>query len=158
MQCNYIVKLILFNRETLRDLRSYAFSLPEEDNDMGSDTDSYVGAANQGVRRDDKYTLTTARVILLSEISRYLNKKSIPNKKDIVCNALFKSEAFLPDKDILSIFVQEENMDSELKNDRSPTIRHDAVLERYYISIIRRRNDGELDFRITRADRQRRNK
>lgn len=106
--------------ETLRDLRSYAFSLPEEDNDMGSDTDSYVGAANQGVRRDDKYTLTTARVILLSEISRYLNKKSIPNKKDIVCNALFKSEAFLPDKDILSIFVQEENMDSELKNDLLP--------------------------------------
>ena len=104
--------------ETLQDLRSYAIS-SDDNNKSNVDEDNYVEVANSGMK-DKKYTLSTARTVLLSEISRYLNKKSVPNKKDIVCDALFSSEAFLPSKDIFSIFVQEESAENELKDDLLP--------------------------------------
>ena len=105
--------------ETLQDLRLYAVS--SEDNTKGNvDEDNYAEVANNGITKDKKYTLLTARTVLLSEISRYLNKKSVPNKKDIVCDALFSSEAFLPSEDIFSIFVQEESTGNELKDELLP--------------------------------------
>ncbi|XP_076237903.1 uncharacterized protein LOC143181403 [Calliopsis andreniformis] len=106
-------------QETLQDLHSYALS-EQDSEDMGSDVDNYVEITNNGIRKDKKYTLNTARVILLSEISRYLSKKSIPNKKDIVCDALFNSQAFLPSTDILSIFGEDDNIVHELKKDLLP--------------------------------------
>lgn len=87
---------------------------------MESDEDGYIGTANDDIKKDKKYTLETARIVLLSEILRYLNKRSIRNKKDIVCNTLFNSEAFLPSKDILSIFIEEKNIENELKEDVLP--------------------------------------
>ena len=105
--------------ETLQDLRSYAIS-SEDSNEGDIDEDNYAEVANDGIKKDKKYTLLTARTVLLSEISRYLNKKSVPNKKDIVCDALFNSEAFLPSEDIFSIFVREESTGNELKDDLLP--------------------------------------
>ncbi|XP_017761785.1 PREDICTED: uncharacterized protein LOC108551952 [Eufriesea mexicana] len=108
-------------KETLQDLRSYAISLLEKNSeDVESDKDNYVEAVSDDIKKDKKYTLETARIVLLSEISRYLNKKIIPNKKDIVCNTLFNSEAFLPNKDVLSIFTQNESSESKLEKDVLP--------------------------------------
>ncbi|XP_043249297.1 ribosomal biogenesis protein LAS1L [Colletes gigas] len=104
-------------KETLQDLHLYASSLLEQNNEnIENDKDNYRQDATDGIKKDKKYKLVTAKVILLSEISRYLNKKSIPNKKDIVYNALLNSEAFLPSKDILQIFVQKETTVTDLEN------------------------------------------
>ena len=54
------------------------------------------------------------------KISRYLSKKSIPDKKDIVCNTLLNSEVFLPSKDMLSIFTQSESIENKLEKDVLP--------------------------------------
>ncbi|XP_060832235.1 uncharacterized protein LOC132916334 isoform X2 [Bombus pascuorum] len=108
-------------KETLQDLRSYAISLLEEDSgNMESDNDNYIDAASNDIINDKKYTLETARIVLLSEISRYLSKKSIPDKKDIVCNTLLNSEVFLPSKDMLSIFTQSESIENKLEKDVLP--------------------------------------
>ncbi|KOC60925.1 Ribosomal biogenesis protein LAS1L [Habropoda laboriosa] len=108
-------------KETLQDLHSYATSLLDKNNECEeSDNNKYMDAANDDIKKDKKYTLKTARIVLLSEISRYLNKKSIPNKKDIVCNILLNSEAFLPSKDILSIFTQEKGTENEIEKDVLP--------------------------------------
>ncbi|XP_076753701.1 uncharacterized protein LOC143425092 [Xylocopa sonorina] len=104
-------------RETLQDLRSYAISLSDKDsNNVENDEDNYMEAANDDIKKDKKYTLETARIVLLSEISRYLSRKSIPNKKDIICNILFSSDVFLPNKDILTIFNQKQNAKNEIEN------------------------------------------
>lgn len=108
-------------KETLQDLRSYAISSLENNNeDVESDKNDYTEAASDDIKKDKKYTLETARMVLLSEISRYLNRKSIPNKKEIVCNTLCSSEAFLPNKDILSIFTQNEDIEKSLEKDVLP--------------------------------------
>ncbi|XP_076618308.1 uncharacterized protein LOC143340354 [Colletes latitarsis] len=104
-------------KETLQDLHLYAASLLQQNNEnIENDKDNYTEIATDGIKKDKKYKLVTAKLILLSEISRYLNKKSIPNKKDIVYNALVNSEAFLPSKDTLHIFVQEERTVTDLEN------------------------------------------
>nr|XP_012142419.1 PREDICTED: uncharacterized protein LOC100878146 isoform X2 [Megachile rotundata] len=106
-------------KETLQDLRSYAISVLEENNkDM--ENDNYMNAINDNLKKDKKYTLETARIVLLSEISRFLNRKSIPNKKDIVCNALFNTEAFLPSQDTLLIFTHKRNARNELEDNILP--------------------------------------
>ncbi|KOX70087.1 Ribosomal biogenesis protein LAS1L [Melipona quadrifasciata] len=106
-------------KETLQDLRSYAISLLKENSeDMENDIDNYIEAANDDIKKDKKYTLETARIVLLSEISRFLNKKSIPGKKDIVCNTLLSSEVFLPNKDMLAIFSK--NTENELEKNVLP--------------------------------------
>ncbi|CAK9815574.1 Ribosomal biogenesis protein LAS1L [Anthophora quadrimaculata] len=108
-------------KETLQDLRSYAMSLLDKNSEREeSDNDNFIDAVNDDIKTDKKYTLKTARIVLLSEISRYLNRKSIPNKKDIVCNTLLNSEAFLPSKDILMIFTQKKKTQNELENDVLP--------------------------------------
>ncbi|XP_015432702.1 PREDICTED: uncharacterized protein LOC107188842 [Dufourea novaeangliae] len=104
---------------TIQDLHSYASSLPEQDEE-NLENDNYAESATNNIKKDEKHTLVTARLILLSEISRYLNKKTIPNKKDVVCDVLFKSEAFLPNEDVLLIFVQEESTGNVLGNDLLP--------------------------------------
>ncbi|KAK9294585.1 hypothetical protein QLX08_010845 [Tetragonisca angustula] len=101
-------------KETLQDLRSYAISLLKENSeDMENDIDNYIETANDDIKKDKKYTLETARIVLLSEISRFLNKKSIPGKKDIVCNTLLSSEVFLPSKNMLAIFSKNTENESE---------------------------------------------
>lgn len=109
-------------RETLQDLRSYAISLLEKNSeDVQNEKDNYIETVREtDIKKDKKYTLETARIVLLSEICRYLNKKSIPNKKNIVCNALFNSEIFLPNKDILLIFTQNEDIETALKKNVLP--------------------------------------
>ncbi|CAL7952197.1 unnamed protein product [Xylocopa violacea] len=104
-------------KETLQELRSYAISLSDKDrSNVENDEDNYVEPASNDIKKDKKYTLETARIVLLSEISRYLSRKSIPNKKDIICNILFSSDVFLPNKDILSIFNQKQNAENEIEN------------------------------------------
>ncbi|XP_076163802.1 uncharacterized protein LOC143144852 isoform X2 [Ptiloglossa arizonensis] len=104
-------------KETLQDLRLYAIALLEQNNkDKESNKNNHAEVTSNDIQKDEKYTLVTSRIVLLSEVSRYLNKKSIPNKKDIVCDALFNSEAFLPSKDVLSIFIQEKTTEHELEN------------------------------------------
>ncbi|XP_006618206.1 uncharacterized protein LOC102672159 isoform X4 [Apis dorsata] len=109
-------------RETLQDLRSYAISLLEKNSeDVQNKKDNYIETVREtDIKKDKKYTLETARIVLLSEISRYLNKKSIPNKKNIVCNTLFNSEIFLPNKDILLIFTQNEDIETALQKNVLP--------------------------------------
>ncbi|XP_053971781.1 uncharacterized protein LOC128872780 [Hylaeus volcanicus] len=108
-------------KETLQDLRLYAMSLSQQNNEtIENDKDNFAETASDDIRKDKKYTLATARYVLLSEISRYLSKKSIPNKKNVVCNALFNSEAFLPSKDILLIFVREKNTENDFLNHLLP--------------------------------------
>ncbi|CAD1472821.1 unnamed protein product, partial [Heterotrigona itama] len=104
-------------KETLQDLRSYAISLLKE-NSKDMENDNYIEAVNDDIKKDKKYTLETARIVLLSEISRFLNKKSIPSKKDIVCNTLLSSEVFLPSKDMLAIFST--NTENELEKNVLP--------------------------------------
>ena len=95
-------------------MRSYAISLLKENSeDMENDIDNYIETANDDIKKDKKYTLETARIVLLSEISRFLNKKSIPGKKDIVCNTLLSSEVFLPSKNMLAIFSKNTENESE---------------------------------------------
>ncbi|XP_031827289.1 uncharacterized protein LOC116424694 [Nomia melanderi] len=107
--------------ETLQDLRSYAISLPEQDKeDTENNNDNYTEVTTANIKKDKKYKLDTARMVLLSEISRYLSKKSIPNTKDVVCDELFNSEAFLPNEDVLLIFTHKENTENELKDDILP--------------------------------------
>lgn len=85
-----------------------------------NEKDNYETVKETDIKKDKKYTLETARIVLLSEISRYLNKKSIPNKKNIVCNTLLNSEIFLPNKDILLIFTQNEDIETTLQNNVLP--------------------------------------
>lgn len=87
---------------------------------MENNKDNYIEAASDDIKNDKKYTLETARIVLLSEISRYLSKKSIPDKKDIVCNTLLRSEIFLPSKSMLSIFTQSESIKNKLEKDVLP--------------------------------------
>ncbi|XP_017880157.1 ribosomal biogenesis protein LAS1L isoform X2 [Ceratina calcarata] len=131
-------------QETLLDLRSHAMSLSVSKNDGNDDDDDdddedddielsdrhdYIEtAASDDVGKDhrvqnQKYTLKTAKIVLVSEIFRYLNRKSIANRNDAVCTNLLASEAFLPtNKDVLSIFqAQEDREDNdELSNDILP--------------------------------------
>lgn len=108
-------------KETLQDLRSYAISLLQKNSkNMENNKDNYIEAASDDIKNDKKYTLETARIVLLSEISRYLSKKSIPDKKDIVCNTLLNSEVFLPSKNMLSIFTQSESIENKLEKDVLP--------------------------------------
>lgn len=83
---------------------------------MENDIDNYIEVND--IKKDKKYTLETARIVLLSEISRFLNKKSIPSKKDIVSNTLLSSEIFLPSKDMLAIFSK--NSENELEKNVLP--------------------------------------
>ncbi|XP_071875541.1 uncharacterized protein isoform X1 [Bombus fervidus] len=108
-------------KETLQDLRSYAISLLQKSSgNIENNKDNYIEAASGDIKNDKKYTLETARIVLLSEISRYLSKKSIPDKKDIVCNTLLSSEVFLPSKNMLSIFTQSESIENKLEKDVLP--------------------------------------
>nr|XP_033338604.1 uncharacterized protein LOC117227454 isoform X1 [Megalopta genalis] len=108
--------------ETLKDLHSYVISLFEQQGNENVENynNGYEKLATDDIRTGEEYTLETARMVLLSEISRYFSKKSDPSKKDVVCDELFKSEAFLPNKDVLFIFIQ-ENTENELKNDILPS-------------------------------------
>ncbi|XP_076643053.1 uncharacterized protein LOC143353532 isoform X1 [Halictus rubicundus] len=143
--------------ETLQDLHSYAISLSEQNNEnVENDNSAYVRVATDDIRKDKKYTLQTARVVLLSEISRCLARKSVPSNKDIVCDELFQSEAFLPNKDVLSIFVQ-ENIQNELKNDTLPLdmmefwrdiiflLHENRIMETLIMKLLQLTNNQEID-------------
>ncbi|KAK2582080.1 hypothetical protein KPH14_002783 [Odynerus spinipes] len=99
-------------QETLQDLRTYAVKLSQQivKNEDSDEEESEATYELKNVKLKKKYTLTTARAILLAEISRYLGKNNqIINKENIVLNALLESEAFLPTIDILSIFSDKDD-------------------------------------------------
>ncbi|XP_076277925.1 uncharacterized protein LOC143207909 [Lasioglossum baleicum] len=143
--------------ETLQDLYSYAIFLSEQNNGNAENhNDTYARVATNDIRKDKKYTLQTARAVLLSEISRYLARKSVPSNKDIVCDELFQSEAFLPNKDVLSIFAQESTK-NELKNNTLPLdmmefwrdiiflLYENRMLETLIMKLLQLANNQEID-------------
>nr|XP_034191312.1 uncharacterized protein LOC117609283 [Osmia lignaria] len=145
-------------KETLQDLRSYAISLSEQSNEgTDNDKDNYIDAVNDDIKKDKKYTLETARTVLLSEISRYLNRKSIPHKRDIVCNALFNTEAFLPSQDTLLIFTQRKNTRNELEDNILPLdmikfwkdiiflLYEKEMMEELILGLLKLTNNEEID-------------
>lgn len=82
-----------FFSDTLKDLRVYT---------KKSRRDS-----NSEINNDNNYRLTTARSYLLIEISTFfIRNKTFTNKKQIVLNVLFDSEAFLPTADFLELFLR----------------------------------------------------
>lgn len=71
----------------------------------------------KNVKIKKKYSLSAARAILLAEISRYLGKNNqIVNKENIVLNALLESEAFLLTADILTIFLENDDIETNVKD------------------------------------------
>ncbi|XP_078051029.1 uncharacterized protein LOC144477291 [Augochlora pura] len=143
--------------ETLKDVHSYVISLFEQGNkNTEYDSNTYVKLATNDIKQSEEYTLGTARVVLLSEIARYFSKKSVPNKNEIVCDELFKSEAFLPNRDVLFIFIQ-ENTENALKNDILPSnmmkfwkdiiflLYENRMMETLIMGLLKLVNDQEID-------------
>lgn len=96
---------------TLQDLRMYAVKLSQQTGKNLKNDEEETEHINElkYFKLKKKYSLTMARAILLSEISRYLGKNNqIINKENIVLNGLLESEAFLPITDILSIFSEND--------------------------------------------------
>lgn len=129
----------------------------QSNEDTENDKNNYTDAVNDDIRQDKKYTLETARTVLLSEISRYLNRKSIPHKKDIVCNALFNTEAFLPSQDTLLIFTQRKNNRNELEDNILPLdmikfwkdiiflLYEKEMMEELILGLLKLTNNEEID-------------
>lgn len=96
---------------TLQDLRMYAVKLSQQTGKNLKNDEEEMEHINElkYFKLKKKYSLTMARAILLSEISRYLGKNNqVINKENIVLNGLLESEAFLPITDIFSIFSEND--------------------------------------------------
>ncbi|XP_012276341.1 uncharacterized protein LOC105697547 [Orussus abietinus] len=99
-------------RDTLHDLRTHTLS-------CHSDANAH-NCKQQEFHNDETYELKTAQSMLLSEISRFLNKNTCILKKDeIILNILCESEAFLPTSNFISIFTRNQGLD-DLKENRLP--------------------------------------
>ncbi|KAG7202155.1 hypothetical protein KM043_015837 [Ampulex compressa] len=93
----------------LQDLRDYAMLCMQQNDDIGSDNEEYTDATKIDIN-DKSYKLATAQIVLLSEISRYLSKKRTTSKEALILNALFDVETFLPNPDILPIFILRDKL------------------------------------------------
>ncbi|KAF7411838.1 hypothetical protein HZH66_000734 [Vespula vulgaris] len=102
-------------QKTLYDLRMYAVKLTQQIENNEEESEHIVELKN--VRIKKKYSLSAARAILLAEISRYLGKNNqIVNKENIVLNALLESEAFLLTADILTIFSEKDDIETNVED------------------------------------------
>lgn len=62
---------------------------------------------NENITNEKSYNLKAAQVLILSEISAYLSKSlSVLKLNDTICKVLCKNETFLPNADIMHIFLQ----------------------------------------------------
>ncbi|XP_015590194.1 uncharacterized protein LOC107265336 [Cephus cinctus] len=83
-----------------------------------SDVDEETVLNNTDIKSDKKFQLSTARGILLTEMSRYLGKnKSISNKEERVLKVLLETEVFLPQEDFLEIFSNGKSSDKSSEDD-----------------------------------------
>ncbi|KAI4485728.1 hypothetical protein M0802_012562 [Mischocyttarus mexicanus] len=100
---------------TLYDLRTYAVKLTQQTKSNKEETEHIVELKNVKIKK--KYSLSAARAILLVEISRYLGRHNqIVNKEEIVLNILLENEVFLLTEDVLSIFSEKDDIETNVKD------------------------------------------
>ncbi|XP_014475096.1 PREDICTED: uncharacterized protein LOC106744673 isoform X2 [Dinoponera quadriceps] len=91
---------------TLQDLRTYVLS--QRNRSLDDDKDEHMQVDKRNIENEKKYDLkATVQALLLSEISAYLSKNlSVHKQGDTICKVLCENGTFLPNSDIMHIFLR----------------------------------------------------
>ncbi|XP_011154991.1 uncharacterized protein LOC105192510 isoform X2 [Harpegnathos saltator] len=105
-------------QETLQDLQKYVLS--NNNRNLDNIEDKHI-QIDKDIKNTQTYTLRGAQTLLVFEISAYLSKNlSVLERNDTICKVLCGNRIFLPDSDIIQIFLPKGQHECEMNDKLIP--------------------------------------